>query len=66
MCDKEEERKEEDEQNFDFHVCFSQLRQKSVDFIHLAIKYKGCVCYLIALLCFVFHGAAPIPYVQAV
>ena len=31
MCDKEEERKEEDEQKFNFHISFSQIRQRSVE-----------------------------------
>ena len=60
-------KKKEDEQNQIFQVGFSRLLLRLAELrVHLATEYQtDVVCKLFSPLCFVYHGAAPIPYVQA-
>ena len=61
----EKRNKKEDQQNQHFHVGFSTLLKVSVTYkVVLAIELqRDVVCTLLFLLCFIFLGAVPIPYV---
>ena len=61
---KKKEGKKEDEQSWNYCLVFSTLLKVSGSFVvDLLIEYQRDIVYkLLALLCFVFLGAAPIPY----
>ena len=67
LVKEERKKKKEDEQKQVLHVVFSNGIKVSGTFtVDLAIEKPRDVVYkYFAFVCFVFHGAAPIPYVQA-
>ena len=66
MCDEEEEEERKKEEKFSCSAFLSLRKVSRTYRVDLAIEQqKDVVCKLLAFLCFVFHGAAPVPYVQA-